>query len=76
VATKINGQVYYRTAEACAIAGISRSTLFRWLRVGVLEKTRRDRRGWHTFTEQDLDLLRKEAEMIKIEYVRKVGEQR
>jgi DNA-binding transcriptional MerR regulator len=76
MAIKINGQVYYRTTEACAKAGISRSTLFRWLRVGVLEKTRRDYRGWHTFTEQDLDLLKKEAEMIKIEYVRKAGEER
>jgi len=74
MAIKINGQVYYRTAETCAKAGISRATLFRWLKVGVLKQTRRDRRGWHIFTEKDLDLLRKEAEMVKVEYVVKAGD--
>jgi len=74
VVIKINGQVYYRTAEACAKAGISRATLFRWLKVGILKKTRRDRRGWHIFTEKDLDLLRKESEMVKVEYVRKASD--
>jgi predicted site-specific integrase-resolvase len=72
MAIKINGQVYYRTAEACTKAGISRATLFRWLKAGVLKTTRRDRRGWHIFTEKDLDQLRKEAEMVKVEYVQKV----
>lgn len=31
----INNQTYYRTAEVCRIVGISRNTLFRWLKEGV-----------------------------------------
>jgi hypothetical protein len=33
-----------------------------------LKKTYRDRRGWRMFTEKDLDLMRNEAETIKVEY--------
>ena len=65
---EINGKTYYRTAEICAKAGISRATLFRWLKAGVLKKTFRDRRGWRMFTEKDLESMRAEAEMIKVEY--------
>lgn len=65
---EINGQVYYRTAEACARTGISRATLFRWLKAGILKETHRDRRGWRMFTENDLDLLRKEAITVRVEY--------
>ncbi len=71
---EINGKTYYRTAEICVKAGISRATLFRWLKAGVLKKTFRDRRGWRMFTENDLDLVRAEAEMIKVEYSRKKRE--
>jgi DNA-binding transcriptional MerR regulator len=68
---EINGKTYYRTAEVCAKAGISRATLFRWLKAGVLKRTFRDRRGWRMFTENDLHLMRAEAEMIKVDYSRK-----
>ena len=68
MAVEINGKMYYRTAEICAKAGISRATLFRWLKAGVLKKTFRDRRGWRMFTENDLKSMRAEAEMIKLEY--------
>ena len=64
---EINGKTYYRTAEKCAKAGISRATLFRWLKAGVLKKTFRDRRGWRMFTESDLEVMRAEAETIKVE---------
>ncbi len=68
MAVEINGNTYYRTAEICARVGISRATLFRWLKAGVLQKTYRDRRGWRMFTENDLNSMRTEAEMINIEY--------
>jgi len=68
MAVEINGKTYYRTAEICAKVGISRATLFRWLKAGVLQKTYRDRRGWRMFTENDLNSMRTEAETIKIEY--------
>jgi DNA-binding transcriptional MerR regulator len=71
MAVEINGKTYYRTAEICAKAGISRATLFRWLKAGILKKTYRDRRGWRMFTENDLNLMREEAELIKVDYTRK-----
>jgi DNA-binding transcriptional MerR regulator len=64
---EINGKTYYRTAEICAKTGISRATLFRWLKAGVLKKTYRDRRGWRMFTESDLETMRAEADMIKVD---------
>jgi DNA-binding transcriptional MerR regulator len=47
---KIDGQIYYRTNEVCQMSGISRSTLFRWLKEEVInEPAKRDWRGWRLF---------------------------
>ena len=62
----INGQLYYKTSEACKKTGISRSTLLRWLKVGILEKYHKDRRGWRLFTEEDLNKIRAEARKIEV----------
>ena len=53
--------------------GISRATLFRWLKAGVLKKPYRDRRGWRLFTEDDLSCIRAEANKIDIEYKSSTG---
>jgi excisionase family DNA binding protein len=61
----LDGKIYYRTAEACKLAGISRNTYFRWLREGLLPDVgMRDRRGWRLFTEEDLLRLRGEANRV------------
>ena len=61
----INGQTYYRTAEVCRMVGMSRNTLFRWLREGVFrEAEHRDRRGWRLFTEDEVDGLKAEVSQI------------
>ena len=67
---EINGKFFYSTTETCEKAGISRATLFRWLRKGVLEKLRKDRRGWRLFTDDDLNKLRAEIERIEVKEVR------
>ena len=64
---EINGQVYYRTLEACKKTGISRATLLRWLKAGILNKLHRDTRGWRLFTEKDLQKIREKATEIMIE---------
>jgi predicted site-specific integrase-resolvase len=62
----MKGQTYYRTAEACSIAGISRSTLFRWLRNGILNDVScRDRRGWRLFTYQDIRRITQESNRVE-----------
>jgi predicted site-specific integrase-resolvase len=62
----MRGQTYYRTAEVCSLAGISRSTLFRWLRNGILDDvSQRDRRGWRLFTADDISRINDESNKIK-----------
>jgi excisionase family DNA binding protein len=68
VSIEINGQIYYRTSEACKKTGVSRATLFRWLKAGILEEYYKDRRGWRIFREEDLNKIRAEARKIKVEY--------
>ncbi len=63
---EINGQTYYRTSEACVKTGVSRATLFRWLKAGILEKSYRDRRGWRLFTEDDLSKIQTEVRRIEV----------
>ena len=61
----VNGRTYYRTTEVCRLVGISRTTLFRWLKEGTFEEAQyRDRRGWRLFTEGELDKLKAEANQI------------
>jgi DNA-binding transcriptional MerR regulator len=61
----VNGQTYYRTAEVCRMVGISRNTLFRWLKGRVLTETEhRDRRGWRLFTDREVIRLRAEANRL------------
>jgi predicted site-specific integrase-resolvase len=64
---EINGQIYYRTSEACRKIGISRATLFRWLKEGIIGELHKDRRGWRMFIEEDLNKIRAEAKKIKVE---------
>ena len=64
--TVINNRTYYRTLEACRIAGVSRSTFFRWLKTGIVEDVpHKDRKGWRLFTENDIDKIKAEANKIR-----------
>jgi len=54
----IDGQTYYRTAEVFRMIGISRNTLYRWLRKDILGGIEhRDSRGWRLFTRDEIDRL-------------------
>ena len=66
---EIDGKRYYEATEVCKKAGISRPTLFRWLKLGLLIKLHRDRRGWRLFTEEDLNKIQAEATRIEIDQV-------
>ncbi len=64
--TVIGERTYYRTLEACQIAGVSRSTFFRWLKTGILEDVpHKDRRGWRLFTESDISKIKAEANRVR-----------
>ena len=61
----IGNRRFYRTSEVCRQAGISRSTLLRWLKEGCLDISDcRDRRSWRLFTEDDVKKLVSEANRI------------
>ena len=64
---EINGQWYYRTSEICSKARISRATLFRWIKTGIVKNRLRDRRGWRLFTEEDVQKLQVEVGKIEAE---------
>jgi predicted site-specific integrase-resolvase len=61
----IDSQTYYRTVEVCRIAGISRNTLFKWLKEGVFSDVEyRDWRGWRLFTAAQLETVRTKTNHI------------
>jgi predicted site-specific integrase-resolvase len=63
---KINGRIYYRTAEVCQIVGIGKSTLFRWIRQDIVKDAEyRDRKGWRLFAEDELRSLKSETNKIQ-----------
>ena len=70
---KINGRIYYRTAEVCHVVGIGKSTLFRWIRQSVVKDAEcRDRKGWRLFAEDELISLKSETNKIQKNRVAKV----
>jgi excisionase family DNA binding protein len=73
--TEISGEVYYTTSEVCKETGISRPTLFRWLKQGVLKEIRKDRRGWRLFTEDDLNTIKAETRRIEVKEMLQAGAQ-
>jgi len=63
---KLKTETYYRTSEACQIAGISKNSFLRWVKEGAFaDVERKDRRGWRLFTEYDIDRLKVEVNRMQ-----------
>lgn len=57
------GRRYYKTSEACRMAGMSRNTFLRWVREGAFaDAKQRDRHGWRLFTEDEVRRLAAEVD--------------
>lgn len=56
----------YSTEQAAVAAGISKSTLLRWIKHGLVPDVRRDRNNWRVFTSKDIQLLKKVASSGKV----------
>jgi predicted site-specific integrase-resolvase len=62
----INGETYYRTAEVCRIIGVSRNTLFRWMKEGKFgESEYRDWRGWRLFTSRQVEEMKNTTSQVQ-----------
>jgi DNA-binding transcriptional MerR regulator len=48
----------YKTNEICALFDISRATLFRWEREGLISGPPRDWRNWRLYTSQNVEEIR------------------
>jgi len=62
MAVVINDQTYYRTTEVCRMIGISRNTLFRWLKEGIFSTS--SNRGWRLFTAAQLETIRAKTSYV------------
>ena len=64
---KISGQTFFLMHEALERAGISRSTLLRWIREKKVEDSKyRDSNGWRLFTEQEIDTIKQRSETLQV----------
>ncbi len=60
---EIAGKTYYQLTEACNMAGISRSTLLRWIDNGIIkDAARKDRNSWRLFTEEEIEAIKEYAQ--------------
>lgn len=63
----MDGNTYFRSAEVSEMTGVSKSTIHRWIKEGIIPEARfRDRNGWLLFTEEDVERIRAEARIIDI----------
>lgn len=61
----VKQEKFYQTSEAARAAGISRSTLLRWVENGTVDDaSHRDRRGWRLFSQADVDRIAEVAGSI------------
>ncbi len=49
-----NSQKRYKTIEVCELFDVSRATLFRWEREGLISGPSRDWRNWRLYTAQNI----------------------
>ncbi len=55
----------YRTKEVLGIVGISRATLYNWLKNKKVQEVRRDRNNFRVFSEADIQRLLSYKNILK-----------
>ncbi len=65
---KIDGTTYFKSAEVSKITGVSKSTIHRWIKEGIIPSAMyRDRNGWMMFAEEDIKRIKDEAHITVVE---------
>ena len=63
---ELQGRMLYTIGEALSKAGLSRSTYFRWVRLGRIHDTQfKDRNGRRVFTHEELEELGRVAQQLQ-----------
>ena len=57
---------FYSSKEICDDLQISKSTLFKWEREGLITKVRRDWRGWRLYDERNIDEIKLNIEKQRL----------
>jgi DNA-binding transcriptional MerR regulator len=66
LAVIFKNQKYFRISDVCRLTGVSRTTLWRWTKAGILkDAAKRDRRGWRLFTAADIRKIESEAHRVE-----------
>jgi len=55
----IPSQTGFKTYQVCDLFDISKATLFRWEREGVIAQPARDWRNWRLYTKKNVDEIEK-----------------
>lgn len=53
------GTKRYKTRDICKVFDISKATLFRWEKEGLISNVGRDWRNWRLYSEQNMKEIRK-----------------
>jgi len=56
---RANSKKRYKTREVCKLFDVSRATLFRWEREGMISGPRRDWRNWRMYTVQNIKEIKR-----------------
>lgn len=48
---------YYTVKKVAEIVGVSRDTILRWERIGLIKRAKRDFRNWRIYTQDDVDQI-------------------
>ena len=63
----ISGKTFYLTHEALDEIGISRKTLYNWVKENKVKDAKyRDNNGWRLFTKQEIESIKKRKETLKV----------
>ena len=56
----------WKTYEVCDLLDISKATLFRWERKGIIAGPPRDWRNWRLYTRKNMDEIKKVIRVRKV----------
>lgn len=62
-------QKFFSSKDVCDNLQISKSTLFKWEREGLITRVRRDWRGWRLYDERNLEEIKRNIEHQKMQDV-------